>query len=58
MPDCACFFGWDVVSGKSRRSDRITGYPEAIPKKCGSVRLGDDMTGIHKIKPSGDGNLD
>jgi hypothetical protein len=25
---------------------RITAYPEVIPKKCGSVRIGDDPTGI------------
>jgi hypothetical protein len=44
MSDCACFFVLDVVPGKSLCSGRITGYPE-VPKKCGSVRIGDDTPG-------------
>ena len=48
MPDCACFFVLDVVSGKSLCSDRITAYLEVIPQKCGSVRMGDHPTGTLK----------
>jgi hypothetical protein len=33
-------------AGEFRCSGRVTGYPEVIPKKCGSVRIGDDPTGI------------
>ena len=28
----------------------VTGYPEVIPQKCGSVRIGDDSPEIRYIK--------
>jgi hypothetical protein len=29
-------------------SGRVTAYPEVAPKQCGSLRIGDDPTGVCK----------
>jgi putative ABC transport system permease protein len=37
-----------------RHSGRVTAYPEVIPKKCDSVRIGDDTPGTKngRLRPS------